>query len=204
MSKTNVLTLVTDFSIEQEDASSVDAFYNDTLQDVAQLELMTGIRLIEVTGGTPTYTIPDDIVMILGMFYDDIILGEADVETLKTYAADWQAVKGTPMAYTTKQETKKTFRLFPEPVVSSRNFSFILGAPLGQDFPEYSVGVIHTETRDDRDNWLDIPIALRVLEKEFNRESDHQDLEFVRQVKIFADLLFGAVGGKKTVRPSRT
>jgi len=195
MSKANVLSLVTDFSISQESSDSVDAFYDDTLRDIAQLELLTGIRLIEVTGGTPTYTIPDDVVKIMGMFYDDTILGEATVSTLKTYAVDWKAVVGSPLAYTTQEETKKTFRLFPEPEVSSKDFSFILGSPLGQDFPEYSVGIIHTEIREDRDNWLDIPITLRLLEKEFHRESDHQDLEFVRQCKQLADLFFGVIGG---------
>ena len=195
MSKANVLSLTSDFSVEQNDSSSTDAFYDDTLRDIAQLELLTGIRLVETTGGTPTYTIPDDVVKIIGMFYDDAVLGEATVSTLKTYSADWKAVKGRPFAYTTNEETKKTFRLFPEPDVSSKDFSFILGSPFGRDFPEYSVGIIHTQIREDRDNWLDIPITLRVLEKEFTQESDHQDLEFARQAKQLADLFFGVIGG---------
>ena len=191
MSKATAKALVSDMSLTQNEAGTTETFYVGTLQELSLLPLFTDVRLIEITADTAQYTIPDDVGLIIEMFYDSEIVFREPINLISTHNKNWKDLKGPPEYYVTESETSKTFRLVPNPQVSSKDFSFLLGEPLGRDFPEYSVGLIHTKVQDDNPDWLDLPIALRITAKEFTKESKYQDLEFANVCNQLADLVLG-------------
>ena len=171
MSKTNTVSFVDSMSLDQNDASSTDTFYDDTIKDLAQANLFTNVRLIATTKGTSQYTIPDDVVVILEMFYDSSVLPQSTINSLNALNQEWRDLVGRPMAHVVEEETTKLFRLYPEPDLDSKDFIFLFGEPFGRDFPEYAVGVVHTEIRDNNPDWLDYIIALLVTAKEHQKNS---------------------------------
>jgi len=193
MSKSLTISFVDTMSLDRNDDSSTDTFYRDVIKDLSQVELFTDVRLISVTGGTTVYTIPDDVVNILEMFYDSSILPQTQIENLNALTQEWRDNKGRPLVHVVEEETTKRFRLYPAPDVDSKDFSFLLGEPLGRDFPEYSVGIVHTEIRDNNPDWLDYIIGLKVIAREHQKNSDIVDPQFASFCDQLADLLSGAL-----------
>ncbi len=189
MSKTTVKTLVTDMSLAQDEAGTVESFYVSTLQELSLKPLFTDVRLIEMTGDTSQYTIPDDIGLILEMFYDSEIVFREPFSSINIHNRNWKDLEGPPEFYVVESETSKQFRLVPRPQLDSKDFSFILGEPLGRDFPEYSVGLIHTKVQNDNPDWMDLPIALKICAKEFMKESRYKDPDFSEVCDQLADLV---------------
>lgn len=189
MSKSNVKDLVSSMSLTQNDAGTTETFYVSTMQELSMLPLFTDVRLIEITADTSQYTIPDDVGLILEVFYDSEIVFRESLNSITLHNKNWRDIEGPPEFYVVETETKKTFRLVPRPQTSSKDFSFILGEPLGRDFPEYSVGLICTKILADNPDWMDLPIALKVTAKEFFKESKHQDPAFSEVCNQLADVL---------------
>jgi len=173
--KADVLTLVDDLSLGQADAASVVKFYDEVVIDLGQRNLLTNASLVALTAQTGTYTLPAEALRPLAMFYDDAHLTHADERALMAIDPNWRSALGTPMAWVTDDETDRTFRLFEQPSATSKPFIFIFGSPFGTDYPAMSVAVIFTEKRDDLPVWLELPVALEILAREFARESAHRD-----------------------------
>ena len=140
-----------------------------------------------------TYTIPDDVVKIQEMFYDSSIIPQSTVSSLNALDQEWRDQRGRPIAHVVEEETTKQFRLYPNPDTNSKDFIFLFGEPLGRDFPEYSVGIVHTEIRDNNPDWLDYIIGLKVIAKEHQKDSDIVDPQFASLCDQLADLLAGAL-----------
>ena len=189
MSKANVESLVSSMSLEQNEAGTTESGYRSTMQELGRMPLFTDVRLLEMTPDTAQYTIPDDIGLILEAFYDSDIIFRESLSSMNTHNRNWRDLKGTPEFYVSESETAKTFRLVPSPQVASKDFSFLLGEPLGRDFPEYSVGLIHTKIQADNPDWMDLPVALKVTAKEFSKESKYADPEFASLCDQLADLM---------------
>ena len=161
MSKSLAVSFVDSMSLDQNNASSTDTFYDDVIKDLSQADLFTNVRLISITKGTTQYTIPDDVVKILEMFYDSSVIPQSTINSLNALNQEWRDLVGRPVAHIVEEETTKLFRLYPSPDINSKDFIFLFGEPLGRDFPEYSVGIVHTEIRDNNPDWLDYIIALK-------------------------------------------
>ena len=192
MSKSNVVSIVNFLSLSGNDANSTDQYYDDTIKDFSQMKPFTNITLVSLTAETSQYTLPDDVVNVEEMFYDSTIIQRTDTKTLNTLNHEWRDQTGPPVAYITEEETSKQFRLYPNPDTTSKDFIFLFGEPFGRDFPEYSVGIAHTEIRDDNPDWMDFLLALKVTSKEHQRDSDIMDPNFAKLTNELADLLISA------------
>jgi len=193
MSKALTVSFVDSMSLDQNNASTTDTFYNDVVKDLSQADLFTNVRLISITKGTTQYTIPDDVVKIQEMFYDSSIIPQSTVSSLNALDQEWRDQRGRPIAHVVEEETTKQFRLYKNPDINSKDFIFLFGEPLGRDFPEYSVGIVHTEIRDNNPDWLDYIIGLKVIAKEHQKDSDIVDPQFASLCDQLADLLTGAL-----------
>ena len=193
MSKSLAVSFVDSMSLDQNNASSTDTFYDDVIKDLSQADLFTNVRLISITKGTTQYTIPDDVVKILEMFYDSSVIPQSTINSLNALDQEWRDLVGRPVAHIVEEETTKLFRLYPGPDIDSKDFIFLFGEPLGRDFPEYSVGIVHTEIRDNNPDWLDYIIALKVTAKEHQKNSDIVDPQFASLCDQLSDLLAGAL-----------
>ena len=190
MGRAEVLALVQDLALDQADAPSIDRYYDDIIYDLGKRPWLTEASLIATVAGTSVYTPADDLIRLLYVFYDNRHLYESSARELEsTFGPNWRDRRGTPVAYYVEDESSLDFRLVPEPEVNSKDFSFVFGSPMGLDFPEYAVAVIHTRTVEDLPVWLELPVAFEILFREFARQSDHQDPTFAVTCKQIADLL---------------
>jgi hypothetical protein len=187
MSRATTLTLTQDFAAGLADVTSIDRYYDDVVFQLGAQPWLTESTLVAVDEDTATYSLPDKAVRLLHLFYDDAHLMEESLDTLSWQHPDWRDQRGRPLGYTRLGETARTIRLWPTPDVSSKDFIFLMGAPFGRDFPEYAVVMLHTEVRDDLPAWLELPVALRVLAREFSQESDHRDTTFAEAATRLAD-----------------
>ena len=191
MSRATVLQRVQDLSLSQADATAIDRYYDDVIYDLGRRPWLTEASLIAVTAGTAVYSPDVSVLRIVNIFYDDRTLYESNNRELEaTFGSSWQDRRGTPVAYTFEDENALDFRLVPKPELNSKDFSFVFGSPMGLDFPEYSVAIIHTEKVEDLPTWLELPVAFEILFREFSRQSDHQDPTFAVTCKQIAELMF--------------
>jgi len=193
--KADVLALVSTLSMGLADATLADRYYTDIIRLLGQREWLTQATLLPVTGGTASYSLPDIAVRLLAVFYDDRLLPQSSILEMQAVDPHWRDRLGTPIVHVVEDETTGDFVLYPIPAFNSKDFIFIFGAPFGLDYPEYAVAIIHTETREDVPAYMELPIALAVCAREFERESDHRDAIFAVACRKLSDLLFGLIEG---------
>lgn len=195
MSKTTVLTLVDEMTLGASTGSPVvSSYYDRVVEDLARFPWLTTASLIPITASTGSYQLSNGQSKIVAMFYDHRQLGRLTLAEVESLNRTWRNEQGDPHSYVEEGEPVKTFRLYPSPLLSSKPQSFPNLAPLGQDFPPYTILVIHTGTRTDLPTWLELPVALEVAAREMERESSHRDLEWSKQARELSGLLFAMVG----------
>lgn len=193
MAKADVLALVTSFSNGQADSTSASEYYDQDMSDISRQPWLVGCRLAAVAPRTGEFTLADDEGKLLAVFYDTRLLDRTTERTLEQKNPNWRDEFGTPVAYITEDEPKKTFRVYPIPIVPSAPFSFIFGEPLGRDYPLYSIAYFVTEIRTDVPEYMEMALAWRVLNREYERESNHRDDDFAAFSKQISDVLFAMV-----------
>lgn len=197
MSKGSVLTLIDEMTLGASTGSPVVSLYYDrVVEDLARFPWLTTTSLIAVTANLASYTLENGQSKIIAMFYDHRQLGKLSLAEVESLNRTWRNEQGDPHSYVEEGEAVKTFRLYPSPKVSSKPQSFPNSAPLGQDFPPYTILVVHTGTRTDIPVWLELPVALEVAAREMERESSHRDLEWAKQARELSGLLFAMVGDR--------
>ena len=190
MSRAIILALVQSLSNQQATAAAIDRYYDDVVRDLGQRPWLTEASLVAVTANTSQYTLDTSVIRVLDMYYDDHVVRMSDLREMESINPRWRDETGTPISYIVEDETAKVFRLYKNPDRTSKDFSFIFGSPLGLDYPEYSVAIVHTQTRETLPDWLNLPVAFEILHREFMRESNHKDLEFSKVCKQLAQLFF--------------
>ena len=86
--------------------------------------------LVTMVAGTSTYALADDQIKILRMVYDDRWLDRMDHRALESFNPSWRDEKGLPVALLHRDEDRKTFRLYPTPIVH-RELHFVYGSRWG-------------------------------------------------------------------------
>lgn len=183
-----------DFTKQAVSSTSFNEGSNNALVTINQSGSPQAEIVVAKKSSFPSqYTIPDDVVKILEMFYDSSVIPQSTINSLNALNQEWRDLVGRPVAHIVEEETTKQFRLYPSPDINSKDFIFLFGEPLGRDFPEYSVGIVHTEIRDNNPDWLDYIIGLKVVAKEHQKNSDIVDPQFASLCDQLSDLLAGAL-----------
>lgn len=188
MSSSSVRSLAQDFAYDRADATRLEFHYEDAIRRLAHVGWFVDVTLVSVDATTGLFTIPSGGVSIIGVFHDDSILDELSIIQVEALNPEWRDVVGNPKAYITNDESRNNFTIYPRPAMKSKDFSFITGTPLGEDFPEYAVAVIHTKVDTDEAEFLELPLALRVLAEEFSLESQIRDEPFAKLCKQLSDI----------------
>lgn len=194
MSKVDVLQLVQDLSQDQADAASIEKFYDDIVLELAQQNVLTQVTLLTAAANDTSFSNPANAVNTIAVFWDDRQLSKAKRQELEWRNMRWRDERGTPEAWVTEDETEKTFRLYPVPDYASKALAPIFGGPLGKGYAENSVAVVHSEKRDDVIEYLELPIALEIMHREFTRESAHRQTAFAGVCLEIAKVLYQMVG----------
>lgn len=177
MAKADVLTLVDDLSLGQANATEAAIFYDEIIRELGFVEVLTGTETITVHAGTNSYSLASDTIRALEFYNTAGFLTKSVYSGLGSiFGSSWRTRTGSPLAVTVEDENNNSFSLVPSP-----NY-------------DDTLTVIRTETRTDVPVWLELPIALEILSREFLRESDHQDIEFSSLSKQIATISFNMVG----------
>lgn len=188
-----MLALVNEFAFGLEGSPQVDGFYDDLMADAARWGVSTSVQLIPTTRGNGEYSMPDTEGRRCMLFYDDVQLSMIGIRDLVAVNPDWRDERGRPDAYVTQGEDEHDVLLYPVPDVNSKDFVFLLGSPMGRDFPDRALGVVMGERRQDLPSWMDVPLALAVLAREYERESDHRDVAFAAACRQMSSTLLALV-----------
>lgn len=194
MSKATVLAYVTTLANGQNDLVTCAEYYDRTVEAMARFPWLTTASLVAITAETSQYTLSSTQAKIIAVFYDDRLLDRMAVkDTEAVFGPAWRDLRGSPVGYVVEDEAAKTFRLVPQPTVTSKNFIFLFGSPFGLDYPLYTVAVIHTEIRVNLPSWLELPVAFQVAAKEYSRESNHRDFKFAEASDKMGAMLLAMV-----------
>ena len=162
MSRADVLQLVQDISAEQSDDTEATRFYDDVVRDLGFYELLTDAESKTYSPHDDgLYQMSPDAMRILEIAWNKRRLDRASEFALRAlYGASWQLKRQDPVAVTEWSESAGLLRLAPWPTQPG------------------VVDVIKTQTRENLPYWLELPVALMIIGREFRRESNHQDIKF--------------------------
>lgn len=194
MSRASVLALVEELTTNLAPDTQIADFYDDMMVDAGRWGVGTAVRLVETTRNEAVYQFPDDVVKEYAVFYDDLMLPLATLRELEATNSAWRdETAAKPRAYVEQDMPEHFVRLYPIPQQASADFSFLFGSPMGHDFPDRALGVVVGELRADLPAWLDVPLALAILSREYERESDHRDSAFAGACRNLGNMLLALV-----------
>lgn len=190
MSRADVQNLVNLLSNGQAAPTLFGELYDDVMATLGLANWHTTAVPITFTEGQPTVTLPTTLLNLITLIYDDAALSNLTLRELESITDGWRNSNGTPVAYTLETETVKTAAVYPVPYRTSPPIIPVHGLPVGLDYQPGNGVSIHSELRNDPLPILTVPIALRIMEREYDRESPHQDYALSSACKALADLLF--------------
>jgi len=193
VAKANVLALAQTIGGNFTDAVAIDKFYTEIVNAWAATPgFLTNATLVQVPAAN-RFTFAGSIIELRAVIWDQTELSKLTLREVESLNPEWRNEKGAPRAYILEGETTKTVALYPAPAIPAQAFTGGGGEPLGADYPTYSVVLIHTEVRTDVLVYLELPLALLIVEREFIRESDHRDAAFATAAGDFGRALLQLV-----------
>ncbi len=190
MPKADTLALTQMLAVQSADAATIEAFYNDTMVELAAENWFCVAEVIPLLPAQLKIEL-GNIVNLLALIYDDADLGMVSLRLIEFIDAGWRQRVGRPTSYVREDENAKTVALYPQPDVPSNPLTMLLGEPLGSDYPVYSAVKFFSQAPLDPLQpffYLELVVALRILSREFTRESDHQDQEYGGAAQALSDL----------------
>ncbi len=178
MAYLDVYNLVLLLSNNQADVTLVQGFYDAVVDSLGPSLWHTNAVPITFTEKTSTVNLPANLLQIIQIIYDDTVLTPLDLRELESIKWGWRNAAGSPVAFTAEAENVKTIEVFPIPVLTSPAIVPVHGLPTGEDYKPGNGISIHSETRADVLDYLTLPVALKVLTREYLRESIHKDFAF--------------------------
>lgn len=194
MSKASVLALASELGGGQVASIQAQTYYDDLMVDIARQALFNQLEIVAAVRDTAVYTLPTQMSQILGVFYDDRMLSMATERELESVTPQWRDHRGQPVAYLIEKLSRHEFRLYPKPTAAGGVVIPLNGAPFGLDYPVDTIAVLASEVRQDLPEWMDLPLALIVLAREFARDSDHMDDTFAGACRTLGALFLDMVG----------
>lgn len=193
MSKATVLGLVDLLSNNIADDTVTPGLYADIVFDWGSQPILTNATLISLSAKAEEFQLPPQVLNVLSIIWDQRELGKLTLREVEALNPSWRNKIGSPNSFVEQAETAKTLALYPTPFMPSGPNLAITGEPLGADYPLYSIVLMNTETRDDVPVYLELPLALLIIEREFTRESDHRDLDFAQIAGDFGRWLLSLI-----------
>jgi hypothetical protein len=177
--KALVLSMVDFLSAGLADQTECSRSFDETMIELAHDPRAWCSQVATMNTGLTTNTSDPDqleirsaVIKLLSVFYSGRELSEETIQNLAGTNVNWREQYGDPWAYTRQGEEGRILRLFPKP----------RRVPVtGEAFSTYtdSAIVLYCDARTTAiPDILCLPLALLVLAREFERESNHRDIPF--------------------------
>lgn len=189
MTKASTLTLTSQLALSQVTEDQLAPFYDEAIFALGTLPWLLEATLLSVTSDQASFTLPATTLTMLQCWYDNRTLDRMTHAQLLALTPRWQEERGFPIAYTEEHLNLRTFRLYPLPAQPSESMTSILGGPFGEAFPGSNVAVLGVIQQQDLPSWLELPLALTLLAREYMRESPHRDPDFAHGCQQVASIL---------------
>lgn len=183
MAKDDIIGLINLLTNEQPRPNEVDEALDIVLKDFAKYPVRCKAHIADLQAGQETFDLPGETMMLMEAIYDGFHLDVLKVRELDATAGpDWRSHNGPCVAITHDQQNERTFRLYPVPVESTvltvgPTFFWEL---IGSQFRTGSLLLFLNEYRNLPPSlmaWLDLYLALRVIQILHTRYAREQDLE---------------------------
>jgi hypothetical protein len=102
MTKAEILTLCTSFSLDLEDDSTISTFFDDVIDDLAQLSMPPFVSgsFIEISENVDEYSFPSTCLRLLHLIMTDKSITECSEDDISAYSTLWRGDLDTPLAFT--------------------------------------------------------------------------------------------------------
>jgi hypothetical protein len=197
MAKADVTTLVSLLSNGVTNATTVSDYYDDVVEEVGRgvfqgVLSTTDAAFVQTVAHTHTYTLPAAAVRPLLVVYDDTQLAEDEAAQAADVDARWRTTRGKPIAFVRTDEEIRTIALVPTPDVSGADPTGL--TPFDNTgFPVGNLTILYTDREGVFAADEELPVALFIMSREFQRDSDHCDGELSNMAAKLADLLLKGV-----------
>lgn len=174
MSKATVLQLATDLSLGVADQDEISNYFDEIVREIGFREIFVNVEPITVNADQATYAFSGDHVIVLEVHHNDTgrLSPSSGVSLRAAVGANWRLRRGVPNAFTQDEVSSNELRLFP--------------IPSGPGL----LAVVQTIEVDDILEYLELPVALEILHREFMREGSHQDVEFAGVARTLSQFFF--------------
>lgn len=195
MSRAHVLHLAAVLANQQASPLALERYYDDVVTDLAQAAMWMVLEVVPTTPGRAIYDRPARVADLVTVFYDDTMLSLATHREMDAVSPDWRLHTGRPTAYLFEDVSYDMFQVYPIPVDGGETATVpVHGAPFGLDYPVGSLALLATAKVADMPVWMDLPLALSLLVREYSRPSPHMDPGFAEGCKSLGTLLASMVG----------
>lgn len=192
MTKAASLTLASTFTGQppQLSADHLAPFYDEAVYTLGALPYLLDMSLVAVTQDQSTFTFPDTFLVLHEVWHDDRALDIMTHAELLALSSQWQEHRGPPLAYTEENLSLRQLRLYPIPPLPSDPLLMLhYGGAFGLDYPTGNVVMLATQFLQDLPSWLELPLILTMLAREYMLESPHQDTAFAQGCAQVSQLL---------------
>lgn len=192
MTKAIALTLASTLTLAQQTEDHLSPFYDEAVFVLGRLPYLLQLVLVPVTQDQAIFTFPDDALNLLEVWHDDRALEPMTHAELASFDIQWQEQHGMPLAFTEENLSKTQYRLYPVPPLPSEGLLLAhTGGAFGLDYPPGNVVLLATQYQQDLPSWLELPLILGMLAREYALESAHMDLDFARGCLRMSQALMG-------------
>lgn len=191
--KPDIIALAQTLGLETTDAVLLDRYYDEALLSLASNnDVILEATFVPVTSGTARYVMPVSSVRVAAVFFGPREILRTTIAHLEGVSRSWQDDTGTPFAYLEEHEDEHIIQLYPTPNVTSPAAPVI--DPFGINYPVNTMVVLTADRDDLCPPWLDIPLAMGILNRELVHASSHRDPLIVEAVKRLG-VLSRSLGG---------
>lgn len=197
MAKADVLQLVADLSASLADQTAASKYHSDIVfeQGLGRNISLTGAAFIQVSADTAEYTYPTTTIRPLLLFYDDTTMHPSDIKEAEAYDKQWRTTLGEPRVFLIEHEPERTLDVIPVPKRAGATVG--VATPFGTTFPEANLLMIYSENRTDVHAYEELVVALQILAREMDRESNHTDHEHAAAATMLAALFQAMLATKR-------
>ena len=192
MTKAASLTLASTFTGQPSQLSEdhLASFYDEAVYTLGALPYVLEMSLVAVSQDQFTFTFPDNFLVLQEVWHDDRALDPMTHDELLALSSQWQEHRGPPLAYTDENISLQQLRLYPTPPLPSDPLLLLhYGGAFGIDYPTGNVVMLATQFLQDLPSWLELPLILGMLAREYILESPHQDIAFAQGCAQVSQLL---------------
>ena len=191
MSKATTITLANDIALGLGDTDQLGAYYADLVRLLGNEPMLTNAQAIEtVDVGEYEEQTPTEAISLLAVYVDDQELTQVTERELEAVDANWRlATPATPRVFTLDDLSENVFDLYPPVDYITGPVEPLFDDAFGAGFVTGQISIIYTEERENVPEWLELWLAIAILDREFLRESNHRDLPMAASASELAAVI---------------